>query len=168
VHGSGRTENRRRYFERLRRWPDRFLVLGDAACALNPSYGQGMSVSAACAVSLDQLLDSRGTLDGLAGHARRTMARTIGQAWQLASTADLAYPGLADGAAWPVRMMIRYLYRVIAVSPDSGAASQALLDLNQMVAPPQAMFRPSVLAAAARGPRRTAPLADPPPTVVSA
>jgi 2-polyprenyl-6-methoxyphenol hydroxylase-like FAD-dependent oxidoreductase len=165
VYRSGRTENRRRHFERLRRWPERFLVLGDAVCALNPSYGQGMSVSASCAGILDQALESRGSLDRLADSVRRAMARPTGQAWQLATTADLAYPGLAADAAWPVRMMIRYLYRVIAVSPDSKAASRALLDINQMVAPPQAMFRPRVLAAAARGPRRAAPLADPPSAV---
>lgn len=152
VHGSGRTENRRRHFERLRSWPDRFLVLGDATCALNPSYGQGMSVSAACAVLLDRALESSGALDRLGG-VRRAMARTTGQAWQLATTADLAYPGLAGQAPWPVRMMIRYLYRVLAVSPDSHAAARALLDINQMVAPPQALFRPRVLAAASRGPK---------------
>jgi hypothetical protein len=95
------------------------------------------------------------------------MARRTGQAWQLATTADLAYPGLAADAAWPVRMMIKYLYRVIAVSPESEAAARALLDINQMVAPPQAMFRPRVLAAAVRGPRRAAPLADPSSAVFS-
>jgi hypothetical protein len=50
-------------------------------------------------------------------------------------------------------MAIRYLYRVVAVSPRSRAASRALLAVNQMVASPNAVFRPAVLAAVLRGPR---------------
>ena len=48
-----RTENRLRHFERLKRWPENFIMLGDAACAFNPTYGQGMSVAALEAQALD-------------------------------------------------------------------------------------------------------------------
>ena len=54
------------------------------------------------------------------------------------------------------RLTLRYLYRVISVSPWSRAASTALLDVNQMVAKPQALFRPRVAAAVLRGPRKAA------------
>jgi flavin-dependent dehydrogenase len=33
------TTNRRWEFHRMRRWPERFVVLGDAVCAFNPVYG---------------------------------------------------------------------------------------------------------------------------------
>lgn len=154
VYASGRTENRRRYFERIRPWPDRFLVTGDAVCALNPSYGQGMSVSAISAVLIDDALQAAGTFTKVASGLRRKIGRPVGQAWQLATTADLAYPSAAKEAGWPTRLLISYLYRVLAASPHSRAASRALLDINQMISPPQAMFRPRVLAAALGGHRR--------------
>jgi flavin-dependent dehydrogenase len=152
VYRSGRTENRRRHYERMRRWPDRYLVLGDAAGALNPSYGQGMSVAARSARALDSALASARSLDGLAARMRRKVAKCIDLAWNIAATADLAYPGAADHVGAAARMQLKFLYRVIGAVPYSRAASQALLDINQMVSGPQAMARPGVLAAAF-GPR---------------
>ena len=53
IVGFANTANRRRHFERLRRWPERLLAVGDTACAFNPVYGQGVSVAALTAVRLD-------------------------------------------------------------------------------------------------------------------
>ncbi|MEO5876344.1 MAG: FAD-dependent monooxygenase [Streptosporangiaceae bacterium] len=165
IHSSGRTENRRRHYERLSRWPDRLVVLGDAAGALNPSYGQGMSVAARSALALGQALDSAGTLDGVGAGFRKKVARCIDLAWAIAATADLAYPWAASKVGVGPRMQLKYLYRVIAASPHSRAASQALLDINQMVASPQAIARPRVLAAALRGSRRPFDPRDAPPAL---
>lgn len=162
VHASGRTENRRRFFEKMSRWPDRFLPVGDAVCALNPSYGQGMSVAAPEAVAIDALLRKAGTLEGVASGLRKAVRKVVEPAWQLATTADLAYPWAASERDLKSKVAISYLYRVLAVSPTSRAASQALLDTNQMVATPNAVFRPAVVAAVLRGPK-PAPQAGPPP-----
>jgi 2-polyprenyl-6-methoxyphenol hydroxylase-like FAD-dependent oxidoreductase len=161
VHASGRTENRRRFYEKLDRWPDRFLAVGDGVCALNPSYGQGMSVAAPTAVAVGDALAKAGTFEGVAGRLRKVVARSVGPAWQLATTADFNYPWTADKTDLQTKVALRYLYRVLAVSPTSQAASQALLDVNQMVATPNAVFRPAVVAAVLRGPR-PGPTAPPP------
>jgi hypothetical protein len=56
IVGSRSTENRLRHYERLAAQPEGFILLGDAVCALNPIYGQGMSAAALGAVKLDQTL----------------------------------------------------------------------------------------------------------------
>ena len=64
------TANRRRHYERMARWPERLVVVGDSACAFNPTYGQGMAVGAQTAVVLGDRLAQHGlghrTLDGFA------------------------------------------------------------------------------------------------------
>ncbi len=53
------TSVRTRY-DRLVRFPESLVVLGDAACTLNPIYGQGMTVAALEAVALRHHLTDGG------------------------------------------------------------------------------------------------------------
>ena len=41
IHGYRQTDNRWRHYEQAQRWPERLVVLGDAACTINPIYGAG-------------------------------------------------------------------------------------------------------------------------------
>ncbi|MFH8611465.1 class I SAM-dependent methyltransferase [Streptomyces sp. NPDC018029] len=170
VYGSGRTENRWRHYERLTRWPDRFLVLGDAVGAFNPAYGQGISVAGMSALVLRRALEravppGAGRIpDGLTGPLRKPVADCVEAAWMLSGNADLAYPGASDGPLpLAARLGKRYTDRLLKVATTDRAAAMALLDMTHLLAPPQAVFRPRVLASVLRGPRNpTSPTTSPP------
>ncbi|MET9110375.1 NAD(P)/FAD-dependent oxidoreductase [Streptomyces zhihengii] len=108
------TGNRRHFFERVKAWPDGFVVLGDAVAAYNPLYGQGMSVAALAALALRTTLCDGGVrFPGVAQRAQRAIATPVLAAWSLATSQDVLYPaatgrspGLIDYAA------ARYVRRV--------------------------------------------------------
>ena len=88
------TESRWRHYEKLARWPERYVVLGDAFCGFNPVYGQGMTVAALSAVALgDELTRAGGGLDGVARRTEQAVAKVTAGAWLLATGADLEWPG---------------------------------------------------------------------------
>ena len=63
--------------------PEGLVVTGDAVCAFNPIYGQGMSVAAEEALALRAAL-TEGTHD-LALRTLRGSLATIATAWELAA-----------------------------------------------------------------------------------
>jgi hypothetical protein len=46
IVGNRSAQNRVRHFERLTRWPENLVAVGDSVCGFNPIYGQGMTVAA--------------------------------------------------------------------------------------------------------------------------
>ncbi|MFB2838033.1 NAD(P)/FAD-dependent oxidoreductase [Floridanema evergladense] len=59
IYGFRATENRLRHYEKLSKYPDGLLAVGDAVCAFNPVYGQGMTVAAIGALTLDECLSRK-------------------------------------------------------------------------------------------------------------
>ena len=56
ISGQRATENRLRHYDCLKLFPEGVVALGDAACAFNPVYGQGMTAAALGAEVLDRWL----------------------------------------------------------------------------------------------------------------
>jgi 2-polyprenyl-6-methoxyphenol hydroxylase-like FAD-dependent oxidoreductase len=168
IHGYRQTDNRWRHYERLRRWPERLIVLGDAACTFNPIYGQGLTMAALAGVTLQQCLqDHQHTqptddLTGLARRAHHALAHTTATVWLLATGEDLRYPTTASTRPdLRTRLMHRYLNRLGRVATGNRTVNAAFLEVANLVRPPTALFRPSVLLPTLRGatPLRTPPTA---------
>ncbi len=167
ISGFRSTLNRRRHFESLTRWPERFVVVGDAACAFNPVYGQGMSVAATTAVALTRCLEehiARRGLADLTGFARpmqRTVAKASEGAWVIATGADARYP-TTEGRQprFADRIMHAYLDRVIEVSMQDATVNAAFLRVVHLLDAPPTLFRPAVAWRALAGVRQ--PIVDPP------
>lgn len=152
VVGYRRTENQMRGYERLTRRPERLVVLGDAACAFNPIYGQGMTVAAMSAELLGGCLRERrsdGGLTGLAADFQRRLARITGLAWLLATGEDLRYPTTqGPRPSRATRLAHRYLDRVIAATTDTPHVGRTFLSVAHFLIPPAALFAPRIAYAA--------------------
>ena len=161
IAGYRATENRWRHYERLSRRPEGLLVLGDAACAFNPVYGQGMTMAALGALVLRESLEAQrtrrgNTLNGLAARFQRAVARLNKGPWLLATSEDFRSP-LLDGArpGLSSRLMHRYLDRLIAHTTGDRDLRKVFLGVLHMINPPNALFRPDILAKVLFRPRPT-------------
>ncbi|MGH7434531.1 MAG: NAD(P)/FAD-dependent oxidoreductase [Polyangiaceae bacterium] len=87
------TTNRFRRYDTWTGALDGFLALGDAVCAFNPVYGQGMSTAAVCACLLEETLRSVGPSPrGLPPAHFAAQAEFLKSVWALASGADFVWP----------------------------------------------------------------------------
>jgi 2-polyprenyl-6-methoxyphenol hydroxylase-like FAD-dependent oxidoreductase len=152
VAGYRRTENQLRHYERLQRFPERLLVTGDAACAFNPIYGQGMTVAALDALALHRCLRAQarqrpdGELAGLGPRFQKAVAEVNATPWLMATGEDLRYP-TTEGArpGLVARLMHRYFDRVNLAATSNAGVNQAFGQVINLLAPPSVLFRPSVL-----------------------
>lgn len=151
VSGYQRTENQRRHYERLRRRPEGLLVTGDAVCAFNPIYGQGMTVAADDAITLHRALraqrrDRGADLTGLATRFQCAVAKGNDAVWLLATGEDLRYPTTEGAAAdLPTRLIHRYVDRTLTVAIRDRHVNQAFSNVMNLLASPYSLFRPDVL-----------------------
>ncbi|MQY27375.1 NAD(P)/FAD-dependent oxidoreductase [Nocardia aurantia] len=129
----------RRRFDRLTA-PAGFLVLGDALCSFNPLYAQGMTVAAQQALILRDCLDA----DDAALPSRFYAAATecLTPAWQLASAADLAHPGITGTRTLRSRLTNAYLARTHRAAHVDPRVARTLLRVVNLVEPSAALAHP--------------------------
>ncbi|MFK4071901.1 FAD-dependent oxidoreductase [Streptomyces sp. NPDC029674] len=148
------TENRWRHYEQLRRWPDQFLVVGDALATFDPAHGPGMTQAVQGALVLDQVLAGHGTTVGLTYRLRRALAHQLAPAWRsstrhLHTTTDRSAP-----AGLRARLGRRYTARIAAAAPGDPHAAAQLIARIQAAGPLAAVPRTP---RTAPGPAPTAP-----------
>lgn len=146
IYGYRRTENRIRHFARLQRQPERLLVIGDAACAFNPVYGQGMTVAALEAMELRECLRQCDDLSGLAQHFQRRLARVSAAPWALATAADVRVP-MAEGGSmkWTAKWQYAYFDRLTWLLPSNPSMALQFFKVIHMVESPITLFNPSII-----------------------
>lgn len=142
--------SRLRRFERLRRWPEGLLVTGDAVCAFNPIYGQGMSVAALEALALRGIL--RLGPGGLEREFRDRVAAVVASPWRLASAEDLKWASIASGTQRSplARLLDRYLAALQDTATRDPVVSGAFAGVALMLSDPSTLMRPNVLGRVAR------------------
>jgi 2-polyprenyl-6-methoxyphenol hydroxylase-like FAD-dependent oxidoreductase len=146
IYGYQRTQNQMRHYEKLARLPGHFVVIGDSACAFNPIYGQGMTVAAMQALTLRQMLHDTGDLDRLPPTFYRQNARTVKNAWLLATGEDLRYPETVGGKVTAFdRLTQKYMDRAVQVMPRSEAVTRAVVAVVNLQTPPTALFKPDLV-----------------------
>jgi 2-polyprenyl-6-methoxyphenol hydroxylase-like FAD-dependent oxidoreductase len=134
----------RRRYEKLTRFPDRLLVLGDAFCSFNPVYGQGMTVASMEAMALRTRLrrgtppDSRAFL--------RDVAKIVDDPWDISTSGDLDFPAVVGARPLKVRMGNAYMAKLRYAATKDASITDAFMRVAGLIDRPTALMRPRLLA----------------------
>ena len=133
----------RRRYEGMKRFPEGFLVFGDAICSFNPIYGQGMSVAALEAAALDREL-SRDSQTGLAERFFAAAARIIDIPWSMAVGNDLRIPETTGPRTLGTRFANWYVSHLHRAAHHDRECSLAFHQVAGLLAPPSSLMRPAI------------------------
>jgi 2-polyprenyl-6-methoxyphenol hydroxylase-like FAD-dependent oxidoreductase len=137
------TSNRRYRFGRVRGWPEGLLVVGDAACAFNPVYGQGITVAALQALLIR---------DGWQVHRlQRRLDQVADFCWSVATSEDLRHPTSAGQQNLGQRVMAAWSTELgrLAVAGDR-RAYRAFARAYHLMAHPLVFFHPALFVGVVR------------------
>ncbi len=152
IWGYRHAENRLRRFDRLERYLEGFVALGDAVYALNPVYGQGMTLAAIASQLLGECLSKQGSGDQLSGLAetfQKRLSKELMMPWQTATNEDMRWPDTEGKQALdPASKLIgRYFNLVLKAMPHSVKLTNAFFHVQHMIAAPTLLMRPDMVAA---------------------
>jgi hypothetical protein len=149
-----------RHYERLARLPERFVVLGDAACSFNPLYGQGMTVAAIEATVLREHL-RRGVVEPR--RFQKDIAKVIGGAWDMSAGGDLTFPEVEGHRPLKIRIANAFVAKVQAAAARDPEVTRAFMRVAGMVAGPESLMKPKMLLRILRNAKPGPGVGTPPP-----
>ncbi|WP_204008030.1 FAD-dependent oxidoreductase [Virgisporangium aurantiacum] len=138
--------SRRRHFERLKRIPTGFAVVGDALATFNPIYGQGMTVALLQALALGAAIDRHGATSPMM--ARRyfpAAARIVSVPWRFATGADFLYPETTGAKPPGVDLLNRYSIRIQRAAMHSTEVRRTFTSVQHLIEPASHLLTPRMV-----------------------
>lgn len=142
VYSYRQMANRWRRYDKWNARLDGFVALGDATCAFNPVYGQGMTSAALEALILRDCLKEHERVD--AALPREFFTRIAAfqkDPWGLATGADFNFSA-TEGRRPPLaaRALNRVIGKMLEVGTDDPVIGDRLAEVVNMVRPPSALL----------------------------
>ena len=136
----------RRHFERLERFPEGLVPLGDSVCHFNPVYGQGMSAAACQAQALGQVLERRRgasqDLTGLASEFFPEAFEVTRTPWALAAAADFQDSRTTGDFPMEEVESLMMFQAAAALADTDADAAQLTADIFTLARPLSALHEP--------------------------
>ena len=153
-YGYRRGENRLRHYDKLEHGPANFVVIGDAAYAMDPVYGQGMSIACMGAMELDKCVRERRAagqdLAGFAPDFQNHLRAAVDFPIQMAVGEDLRWSGarfegvMAEPDPSAI-LMQNYLDQVMLATTYNPNVLEAFYNVAQLIESPAIFFRPDIV-----------------------
>jgi 2-polyprenyl-6-methoxyphenol hydroxylase-like FAD-dependent oxidoreductase len=135
----------RRRYERLTRFPENFLVLGDAFCSFNPIYGQGMTACAMEALALRDCLEREGGAGSLWRDFFKSAAEIVEGPWTIATGSDFMHPRVEGERAAGAKFRNWYFARLLQACGRDAEVTASLYEVLHLLKKPGVLFRPGIV-----------------------
>ncbi|MEJ2709244.1 MAG: hypothetical protein P8074_16660 [Anaerolineales bacterium] len=135
--------NLRHRYEKLERFPEGYVIFGDALCSFNPIYGQGMTVASLEAATLGECL-----AEGRSRLAKRFFTRAskiIDESWNAAVGNDLRFPDVEGERTPLLRFLNWYIQKLHVAAHHDDQVSIAFLKVINMLAPAPSVMHPRIV-----------------------
>ena len=146
IYAHRATANRMRHYDKAE-LPQGFVALGDAVCALCPVYGQGMTVSALGAKTLQACLDrSKGKLDN--NSFQKQLAKSNSFHWMSATSQDSRFPTTVGGKQSKGginKLMTGYMNKLISKSASEPQLHLMFLEVAHLLRSPLYLYHPATI-----------------------
>lgn len=135
----------RRHYENTR-LPDGVIIIGDAFCAFDPVYGQGMSTAAKESLVLNQMLanENSASLPSLGKRFHKKAAQIVDAPWMLTSSEDFRYPRTVGTKSPLIPILHWYSQHVFALSATDRQVFEAFRQVMHLLEGAEALFKPSI------------------------
>ncbi|AQA01451.1 oxidoreductase [Mycobacterium sp. MS1601] len=137
--------SRWRRYDKLTEFPDGIVPLGDSVASFNPTFGQGMTMTAIQAAHLRRVLQSGS--DDIAGQLARLAARAIFPVWTMNAIGDLVLHNAPGPQPWWYRPVGNLFDQFLGAAETDPVLAEwflrrfSLLDSLYMVPTPQLVGR---------------------------
>lgn len=132
-----------RHYERMERFPEGLLVLGDAYGSFNPMYGQGITVSALQVELLGECLGQG--LEGLPRRFFTKASKLLRIPWTMGTSEDLRLPEVEGPRPPGIGLLYWYGDRFQRLTAVDDESIRTFIQVMHMLKPPTAMFSPRLL-----------------------
>ena len=134
--------NVRRRYEKLNRFPEGYLVMGDALSNFNPIYGQGMSVAALESMELRAVL-KEGT-ENMARRFFRRASKVVDIPWSIAVGNDLRMPETIGRRTFASKAINAYATKLHQAAHYDPVVALAFHRVTNLLAPPSSILAPRI------------------------
>ncbi len=148
IYAHRATTNRKRNYDQIK-LPAGLIAIGDAVCALCPVYGQGMTVSALGAKTLQAWLNksSEGKLDN--NRFQKQLAKSNSPHWMLATSQDSRFPTTVGGQqskhGTVDRLITGYMNQLLRKSASEPSLHLLFLEVSHLLRSPLSLYHPAVI-----------------------
>lgn len=142
IHATRSTANKWLHFERLSDQPAGFVAMGDAACAFNPIYGQGMTVAVSGAALLGEMLARDPPPERFPRAFQRALAARLGPVWTMSTSADFQIPATQGQRPLSTRAGHAYFNALLKLGARDAEVTRSVSRVLQLLDPPANLVRP--------------------------